>query len=175
MDYSFEQTIRHNEDKGDKYKYYFLYTMTFLFGFGAFYGILQLLAGSIIIGLIQIILCAGLALYSFIYKEYMLVEFDYALYEDDINFAKVINLKKRKEMLSVNTECLVSLAPIANQRFTELKKMQGIKIYNFTLNSEDLHFFIYAEQGGEKLLVIFEPNEELIKKLKQKKPSIARL
>jgi len=175
MDYSFEQTVHHNNGAKDKFRYQFLNIMAFLFAIGAFFGFVQLLGGKMVVGVLQIVLCVPAAIFTFIYKDHMVIEFDYSFYDDELKFDKILNLKRRKAMLALKVERISTIAPVSDPRFAEVQSKNGIKTYNFTLNEDADIYFIYAEVSSEKLLILFEPKMEFLKVLRQVRPSMVKL
>lgn len=175
MDYSFEQTVRHENDSADRVKYHVLYGLAVVMGICAFLGLFQLFGELWMVGLLQLALCLPAAIFAFIYKESMLVEYDYAIYEDELRFDKILNLKKRKAILKIKMEQVQFIAPVSDSRYVDMKNKEGIKKYDLTLNEDKEHYFLYAERMGVKILLRFEPKMEFLKALRQYKPSMVRI
>ena len=158
----------------DKIKYTFLYVISVLAFATSLSGIVQVLAGSYIFGGIQSVGFLIFGIIAFIYKDYMFIEFDYAVYDGNIQFAKVINQKKRKELLNISINSIIVIASIADNRLNQYKK-EAQKAYKFVLNEEQEQFFLFVEQKGQKFLIFVEPNIEFMKEIKAVKPSLNKL
>ena len=78
-------------------------------------------------------------------------------------------------MISIKREEIVEIAPIRSNNFQRYKNVPGIKLKNFVLNNIDDSCYIYYQQGGGNGLVLWEPNEKLLKAIKDTKPAAVTL
>ncbi len=117
-------------------------------------------------GLMRIILFfCGVAITVFFLRKLM-VEYEYAFYNGELTVDRITAKSKRKAMLSVSVkgfEKMGKYTPDAVERLNFTK----IRDYSISKYDSDAVFALYKdEKSGEKTLLIFSPNEKLIKALK---------
>ncbi len=98
----------------------------------------------------------------------MQVEFEYAYFGGDITIAKIFNKQSRKTLISVNMKDVDIIAPTES---AEMRPYGQLKTLN--CSSCEPHKKTYAmvtKQKEQKVKVIFEPNEELLKGLRMAAP-----
>ncbi|MBR2860569.1 MAG: hypothetical protein IKB86_01880 [Clostridia bacterium] len=168
----FEQTIRRkdeNQASKDKMKYHFCFALSIasgLYAIIAFVGIFGALLRSQIptfANLIPFAVSLAIAIFFFIKKDDMVVEFDYALEDDRLIIAKIRNLSSRKEVLNLPASALKRLEAYSYAAFasTDAKKT------NCSLNSDEEKYMLFFEQDSELNVLVFEPNESLRSAIKK--------
>lgn len=163
-----EQTIRRNDEekqKKDKFRYNFLYALAAALSLFAIYAVITVF---FVLGdptkavtaydIIPLIISVAGTILCFLYKDEMLLEYDYIVEDDTFIVAKIKNLKARKEVIKLPASSLKRI-----EKYNPAKlNAQGMKIINCALNEDDKKYMLYYERG-EKGIIVFEPNDELLK------------
>ncbi len=168
---SMEQTVRRMDQKlyeKDKLEYYIFLALFISLSFYAFFSLFQAFyiiaqgygsAANLIPSLVSFLL-AGI---FFFIKDNMLLEFDYIVENNTLIFAKIKNLKARKELAVLPISTIKRIEPYTKERFLQL---QAKKI-NCTLNQDVRKYILLAEKSGEQIAIAFEPNLNLLQLLQK--------
>lgn len=106
-----------------------------------------------------IIAAAMVALDIFMFRG-MDLEYEYLYVNGDLDIDKVMAKSKRKRIFSTNIEELELLAPTGS---SELRLIQVQKTYNYsTMVQGNQTYELIVIQKGQKVKVIFEPNETIL-------------
>lgn len=143
---------------------------------------------SIIGGLILIFLSLQLVVIPFlgtfvllivaaiVFGIYLLVtsvnlEYEYIMTNGEMDVDKIINVRKRKRMVSVNAREIEMLAPASDHAFHGIMMNKEIKkIYACdSADSKDLYFILF-KNGDNKTALLFNPNEKVLNSFKQFNP-----
>lgn len=143
----------------------------------------NLIAAGIILGTfivivavlnIQIIAKVGLSLFlvvGLIYLAYRLItsrniEFEYVVTNGELDIDKIISKRKRKRIFSASCKEFEILAKVKSSNFSH--NVQNIKNRidaSSTIDSDDA-YFVTLNYKGVNTLVIFEPDERMLKNFK---------
>ena len=152
-------------------------------------------AGSIVLGLLFVILLFAVIFplfYQFsslilvlaaviLYGIYTLassfnVEYEYSLVNSEMDIDQITNRKKRKHLATVSLHGLESFGTLKNPDFSRYAQMTEVKkIYACRDKSAEDTFFLVANIGTAKTMLVFSPNEKIkeqIAKRNPKKPMI---
>lgn len=101
----------------------------------------------------------ALAAIAYFAKDNCNIEYDYIVDGEDntLTVAKIKNLEKRKEVLTVKFDSFKRIEAYSKERFASLDS----KKLDFSLNSDDKKYILFAEQNGP-LVIVLEPNENLL-------------
>lgn len=97
------------------------------------------------------------------------LEFDYVLSGNLFRVVKVVNRKKRKKLLETQVSGFESLGHINSEAYDryastkEIKKLFAVGNYD----DEDLLYYIYYVSDGNKYLLHFAPNNDMIMALRK--------
>ena len=99
----------------------------------------------------------------------MNVEFEYLYFNGDLDIDKIVNKQSRKGKLKINIkEDMDFMAPTGAP---ELYRFQNLKKLDFsTKTPENKTYTMIALHKGQKVQVIFEPNEEILKGIRDLVP-----
>lgn len=125
---------------------------------GVFLCMLFMAAFPVLIGII--------ALVSWLWKRTDL-EFEYLYFSGDLDIDKIMGMQKRKRVFSTNVKSIVLLAPTGAY---ELQQYQNLKAYDCSSNSGNKTYEMIITQKGEKVRVIFEPNEKILNNMRMYDP-----
>ncbi len=147
-----------------------------------------LVVGAIVLGLILIFLSLQLFAVPFlgtfvllivaaiIFGIYMLVtsinlEYEYIMTNGELDVDKIINVRKRKRMVSVNAREIEMLAPSSDHAFHGVMMNKEIKkIYACDSVESDNLYFVLFKNGETKTALLFNPNEKVLNGFKQFNP-----
>lgn len=135
-------------------------------------------AGLIILTLVSLILLLKtpfaliltmvlIALDIFLFRN-MDLEYEYLFVNGELDVDKIIARSKRKKVFSANVEELELLAPTGS---SELRLVQAEKTYNYSSIAEGRKTYeLIVSQKGQKIKVIFEPNDTILNGFKTLAP-----
>lgn len=165
-----EQTIRRNSEeqqKKDKFKYNFLYALAAALSLFAIYSLITVFfvlgdsANSItLFDIIPLIVSAVGTIVCFLYKDEMLLEYDYIIEDDTLIIAKIKNLNARKEVINLPINALKRIEKYNKEKLSAI----NIKVTNCSLNEDEKKYMLFYERG-EQGVIVFEPKEDLLKLL----------
>lgn len=103
----------------------------------------------------------------FLFKR-MDVEYEYSFYNGDLDIDKVIAKESRKKQFSTNIKDMDLLAPSGAQ---ELLGYQRLKVIDYsTRTAGNRTYEMVTSKDGEKVRVVFEPNEEMLNAMRDLAP-----
>ncbi|HHT97553.1 MAG TPA: hypothetical protein GXZ90_06635 [Clostridiales bacterium] len=96
------------------------------------------------------------------------IEYEYVFVDDQLDFDKIIGKSKRKHILRINFEQVEIMAPTNSNSLSSFNQMK-LEVKDFSSgDSNAKSYTIIVNKESEKLKIIFEPNEKMIKCIKQK-------
>jgi len=96
------------------------------------------------------------------------VEYEYLYVNGELDIDKIINKAKRKRMFSMNISDLEIIVPSGS---ADLNSYKNIKILNFSsMRRKSKTYEMILIKGGEKLRVIFEPNQAILEGMRMLAP-----
>ncbi len=111
--------------------------------------------------LVIMLLCGGMCVYTILFHDRILTEYEYTFTNGALDFAEVYNNKKRKSLGSLNVRNVESFGKVDSDSFRRYISMPGIKRMNWFLNREaELYYFYYAKDQN-KNIIILEPSQEM--------------
>lgn len=170
MDRFMEQVVvKHNRGLNEVL-YVLSMVMMIFFGLIALMG-LNLIFMAFSVGLlIELLFCAGAAVFIFFFRDRLRTEYEYTFTNGDLDFAMVFNNQKRKSLGSLKVRNVDAFGPVSSQSFQRYVSMKDIKRNNWFLNRGAELYYFYFQKEGNKRLIILEPNEELVDYIKQYLP-----
>ena len=95
------------------------------------------------------------------------IEYEYLFVEKEISIDKIMSKEKRKNVYNVDLNRMEIIAPV-NSHELDSYKARGVRIHDFTSGTDDARVYsIVYEAGAEgTVLVNIEPNEEMLRALK---------
>lgn len=99
------------------------------------------------------------------------LEYEYICTNGTLDIDAIINKKKRKRKVSVRAQSMEILAPLSSPDYNHHTRSK-IKTMDLTTNTskENVWFFV-ADVNKERVLVLFEPDDRILKDLKRHNPS----
>ena len=178
MDQFLEQVVTKRNQTMQTVAYIFAWISLILMGFMAFLQFTSITAVlsqygfgvEFFITLAQLVIFGGLAVFIYIYKDRIKMEYEYTFTNGQLDFAQVFNNKKRKNLGTMNLKNLEACGLVSSGSFNRYINMQGIKRTNWFLNREAELLYFYYQKNGEKHIIIIEPNEEMLAMIKRSLP-----
>ena len=95
------------------------------------------------------------------------IEYEYLYIDKEISIEKIMSTEKRKHVYTVDLNKMDVIAPV-NSHELDSHKAGGAKVLDFTSGEEDakVYSIVYAAGGEGTVLVNFEPNEEMLRAIK---------
>ncbi|HOV69062.1 MAG TPA: hypothetical protein PLZ84_01910 [Clostridia bacterium] len=130
----------------------------------AVFAVLSLIIFTLIFGFFTGFFTAAvfgiMALVFNVFKDRQIIEYDYVYLEGILTVAKVINNKKRVEIISVSTDEITALGRIDDGKFERIK--QNAKIINSYLNPDNPLYYCAMQQNGNNTILVFEPSFKML-------------
>lgn len=117
--------------------------------------------------LVLLLLCGGMAVYTYLMHDRILTEYEYTFTNGALDFAEVYNNKKRKSLGSLNVRNVESFGKVSSEQFRRYLEMPGLKRMNWFLNRDaELYYFFFTKDSDRKMIIL-EPSEEMVSYIKQ--------
>jgi hypothetical protein len=101
------------------------------------------------------------AVLVFLYKDRIKTEYEYTFTNGTMDFAKVFNNRKRKNLGTMNVRNVEACGMVSAGAFQRYLKMPNIKRINWFVNRDAELFFLYFQKDAVKSLMILEPSAEM--------------
>lgn len=115
-----------------------------------------------VMGLIQTLFMAGIAVLLFLRRDRLKTEFEYTFTNGDLDFAQVFNNQKRKSLGTMRVKNVEAFGPVDSNQFRKFINMPGLKKRNWFLNRDAKLYYFYYQKETAKNIIILEPSEELV-------------
>ena len=123
--------------------------------------------------ILMLVLSAGICVYSYLFHDKILTEYEYTFTNGALDFAEVYNNKKRKSLGSLNVRNVECFAKVNSDAFKRYLNMPGIKRMNWFLNRDAELYFFYFSKDQDKKMIILEPSEEMVSYIREYVPRSA--
>jgi len=102
---------------------------------------------------------------------YSNVEYEYTYYDGELRMAKITNKAKRKNLVAVNMEEVLILAPKGDRSVYKYENDNALKYKNFTSGAKDAKVYELVFKGEKDMCRYeFEPDEEMLDAIRVKYP-----
>ena len=102
---------------------------------------------------------------------YSNVEYEYTYYDGDLNIAKIKNKAKRKHIVSVNMEDVITIAPKGDRSVYKYETDKSYKYRDLTSGSASAKVYELIFKGEKGMCRYeFEPDEEMLDAIRIKYP-----
>lgn len=123
-------------------------------------------AGLNVPALIFMLICAGIAVYTYLIHDRFMTEYEYTFTNGALDFAEVYNNKKRKALGSLNVKNIEAFGRVNSERFKRYLNMPDVKRMNWFLNREAELYYFYFSKDNNRRMIILEPSEEMVSYIK---------
>jgi hypothetical protein len=94
------------------------------------------------------------------------IEFEYIVTNGEIDIDKITDRSRRKRVFTAESKSFEVVASTKSIHYTkDMKENSTILNYASSINKEDL-YFIYLTYKGKKTVILFEPDEKMLKSIK---------
>ncbi|MBR5127696.1 MAG: hypothetical protein IKU69_04620 [Roseburia sp.] len=99
------------------------------------------------------------------------IEFEYTYYDGDLNFARIINKAKRKNIVSVNMEDVLTIAPRGDRSIYKYENDSNYRYKDLTsgVSTGKVYAVIFKGENG-MCRYEFEPDEPMLDAIRVKYP-----
>ena len=114
---------------------------------------------------------AALAVFLFIYKDNLKLEYEYTFTNGTLDFAKVLRSARRKELGSMNVANVSACGHVAHDSFRRFLAQKNVEKKNWFLNRDGNLFYFYYVKENKKHMIIIEPSEEMVEMIRNYVPA----
>ncbi|MBQ8007566.1 MAG: hypothetical protein IJ526_01110 [Lachnospiraceae bacterium] len=116
---------------------------------------------------VLIVIAAALAAVAYFVFPRLDIEYEYLYIDREISIDKIMSKEKRKNVYTVDLNKMECIAPV-NSHELDSYKARNLKVYDFTSLEEDAKVYSIVYETGREgtVLVNFEPNEEMLRAIK---------
>lgn len=170
IDTSFEQSVRKPDYTQDKKRYRLYNIMMYVSIAAAGMGVVFLLLGAYVFGAADIVFWAGLTVLFYHLKDGAVIEYDYEFSDGALRIARISNGEKRKELLCAECGKIESIAPLNTEDIKRMAETGERKIKDYSLNDDSRKYCVLCSVKNEKLAVIWEPKQSLLRLIRREMP-----
>ena len=147
------------------------WVMIVLFGLYAMLLLQVLFFDFSVATLIMTVASAALAVFLFIYKDNLKLEYEYTFTNGTLDFAKVLRSARRKELGSMNVANVSACGHVAHDSFRRFLAQKDVEKKNWFLNRDGNLFYFYYVKDNKKHMIIIEPSEEMVDMIRNYVPA----
>ena len=104
---------------------------------------------------------------------YANVEYEYTYYDGELRLAKITNKAKRKNLVAVNMEDVLAIAPRGDRSVYKYENDKALKYKDFTSGNNSAKVYELVFKGEKDMCRYeFEPDEEMLDAIRVKYPRI---
>ena len=115
-----------------------------------------------VVTLVGIALFGGMAVYLFLFRDRLRMEYEYTFTNGALDFAQVFNNKKRKNLGSLNCKTVDAFGKVSGQSFQRYVSMPGVKQRRWFLNRDAELYYFYFQKDSNKSIIVLEPSEQMV-------------
>jgi hypothetical protein len=123
-------------------------------------------AGFSVQSLVMMVVTGGLAFLIFWKRDTLRTEYEYSFTNGELDFARVLGNKKRKNLGSMTIKNVEVMGHVAHSSFQRYVTMPGVEKTNWFLNRDGNLFYFYYNKDGKKRIIVIEPTEQLVSMFK---------
>lgn len=128
--------------------------------------IILLIVGATFVPSIAIFLALGLGWVAFVLIRRFNLEFEYIFTNGELDIDKIYNKLKRKHALTVDVRSFVVMVQMNNPSLkSEIGNITKVLDYSAGEVTDSTYAAVY-EDDGQRIQLIFDPNEEIFKAIK---------
>lgn len=120
-----------------------------------------------LITLAMVAVSGGSAVLLFLRRDRLRTEFEYTFTNGEMDFAKVFNNQKRKNLGTMRVKNVEAFGPVSSPSFQRYISMPGIKREHWFLNRGAELYYFYFVKDGNKRVIILEPTDEMVEMIKK--------
>lgn len=169
MDQFMEEVVVKRNRSSENMLYILSWVFMILTGIGAIFmfNLLTMAIGSqgfhsgMILDIVVTLLLIASCVLLFLNKDKIKMEYEYTFTNGILDFARVFNNRKRKNLGTMQVRNVEALGMVSSGSFHRYLSMPGIKRINWFLNRDAELFYMFYQKDGNKSLMIIEPSQTL--------------
>ena len=174
MDHFLEEVVVKRNNGLNRVLYALSWLLIMFGGISAAWGINVVMysfsQGFDFVSLIFTLVTGGIAVYTFLFHDRLLTEYEYTFTNGALDFAEVYNNKKRKSLGSLNVRNVEAFGKVSSGSFHRYLNMKDIKRMNWFLNRDAELYYFYFSKDSVKKMIILEPSDEMVANIRQYLP-----
>lgn len=170
MDNFYEQVVIKKNRMVNDLIYYILYVFMIISGILGLLNLQGLIYSFSWIALLYTILVLGSAVLIYLKKGEIRTEFEYTFTNGEIDYAKVFNNEKRKNLGTMNIRNVSSFGKVDSEKFRSIINIPNIRKKNWFLNRDSELYYFYFVKDDNKNIIIIEPDMEMVNLIKKYLP-----
>lgn len=170
MDHFLEEIVI-KRNRGLQEMLYYLSTLAMiLFALFGFWMISNLFYQFSVIALAFVLVFGGAAVYLYLFKDRLRMEYEYTFTNGEMDFAQVFNNQKRKNLGTMRVKNVEAFGPVQSENFRKMINMPELKRRNWFLNRDANLYYFYYQKESTKTVVVLEPSAEMVDTIKKYLP-----
>ena len=166
MDHFMEEVVVKRNDTLNRILYYFSWVVIVVSALIASMTLGTLSMNFNWFSVVVIVAMGGVAVFTWLFHDRILTEYEYTFTNGSLDFAEVYNNKKRKSLGSLNVKNVEVFGKVSSPSFQRYVNMPGIKRMNWFLNRDAELYYFYFTKDTEKKMIILEPSEQMVEYIK---------
>jgi len=162
MDRFLEMVVVKHQRMMNEVLYYLTAVVMVVSAIIAMFMLQVLMYGFEVFTLVLALLNAAIAVALFFTRDKLRMEYEYTFTNGALDFAQVFNNKKRKNLGSLNCKTVDVFGKVDSNAFRRYISMPNVKQTRWFLNRGAELYFFYFQKEGNKRVIVFEPNEQLV-------------
>lgn len=124
------------------------------------------------VGFLLPLLLVGLGYGLYMLLTSMNIEYEYIVTNGDLDIDQIIARRKRKRIFSCKAKEVELMAKVGSDEWRDAQKQPNRKLLDCSavINAEN-NWFILAEYKSQRYIVVFAPDERMLKSMKRYNPS----
>jgi hypothetical protein len=115
---------------------------------------------------IAFVVIGGSAVLMWFGKDNLRVEYEYSFTNGVVDIAKVINNRRRRELISFKTREVELVASVDDPKLNGIKSRPNLKKISAVLNGDSAVYFASFRKNEVQYLVYFEPSADFLKMMR---------
>ncbi|MBR3765333.1 MAG: hypothetical protein IKK57_12390 [Clostridia bacterium] len=171
MDRFLEEVVTKHDRRMDEIMYWVSLVVMVFCGFLALMQFAMLgMSQNLLLDIVVMVAMAGLAVYTYFYRDKLRTEYEYTFTNGSLDFAMVYNNKRRKNLGALNVAKVDAFGKVSSGSFHRHTSAPDVKHMRWFLNrGAELYYFAYSKEG-KKSVIVFEPSEEMVGMIKHYLP-----
>ena len=171
MDRFLEEVVTKHDRRMDEIMYWVSLVVMVFCGFLALMQFAMLgMSQNLLLDIVVMVAMAGLAVYTYFYRDKLRTEYEYTFTNGSLDFAMVYNNKRCKNLGALNVAKVDAFGKVSSGSFHRHTSAPDVKHMRWFLNrGAELYYFAYSKEG-KKSVIVFEPSEEMVGMIKHYLP-----
>lgn len=117
--------------------------------------------GGMVVDIALTVVMIASCVLLFLFKDRIKTEYEYTFTNGVLDFAKVFNNRKRKNLGTMNVRNVEACGMVSSGSFRRYLNMPGVRRINWFLNRDAELFYLYFQKDSVKSLMVIEPSQTM--------------